>query len=264
MRKILFTLTAILIITCLIQPLAQVSGGNPLSYYDIYFESPKEASYYTYQNSTVELSIYVGIPQNYPKIAFASYSLDGDINRTLIGSEVSTYNYHAEGSLVNLTEGLHTVTVYATNVYGLEISEERTFKVDSTYKYLAVTIISPLNQTYSKNEVPLTYTVNKKILSARYFLDYSPMNDFNGNITLTKLSDGPHKIYISINTENGYSSNITYFNINTTKSENGSTLEQTNTLAITVITIVAIILTAALLVYHKKQTHLNSNRKITH
>ena len=235
------------------QPLAQVSGGNPLSYYDIYFESPKEASYYTYQNSTVELSIYVGIPQNYPEIAFASYSLDGAINRTLIGFEGSTYNYRAEGSLVNLTEGLHTVTVYAANVYGLEISEERTFKVDSTYNYLAVTIISPLNQTYSKNEVPLTYTVNEKILSAAYALDYTAMNDLNENITLTELSEGPHKIFISINTENGYSSNITYFSINTTRSENGSTLDQTNTSVITAITIVAIILAAILLVYHKKR-----------
>ena len=169
MKKLLFALTAVLIIICLMYPLAKVSSGNPLSYYDIYFESPKEASYYTYQNSTVELSIYVGIPQNYPKIAFASYSLDGDINRTLIEYEVSTYNYHAEGSLVNFTEGLHTVTVYAANVYGLEISEERTFKVDSTHKYLEVTIISPLNQTYSMNEVPLTYTVNEKILSANMF-----------------------------------------------------------------------------------------------
>ena len=85
------------------------------------------------------------------------------------------------------------------------------------------------------------------------------MNDFNGNITLSELSDGPHKIFISINTENGYSSNITYFNINTTRSENGSTLDQTNTLVITVITIVVIILAAGLLVYHKKQKQRETN-----
>ena len=258
MKKLLFALTVVLIIICLMYPLAKVSSGNPLSYYDIYFESPKEASYYTYQNSTVELSIYIGIPQNYPKIALASYSLDGDVNRTLIGSEVSTYNYHAEGSLVNLTEGLHTVTVYAVNVYGLEISEERTFKVDSTYKNLAVTIISPLNQTYSKNEVTLTYTVNEKILLARYALDYAPMNDFNGNITLTELSDGPHKIFISINTENGYTSNITYFNINTTRTENGLTLDQLSIIVsgLIVLTIVAVL--AVILFNRKKAKHLPS------
>ena len=150
MRKILFTLTAFLIITCLIQPLAQVSGGNPLSHYDIYFESPKETSYYIYQNSTVELSIYVGIPQGYSEIAYANYSLDGDSNHTLIGSKDSTYNYHAQGSLVNLNEGLHTLMVYAVNVYGVVISAERTFTVDTTYRHAAVTIISPLNQTYSR------------------------------------------------------------------------------------------------------------------
>ena len=55
----------------------------------------------------------------------------------------------------------------------------------------------------------MTYTVNGKILLTKYALDYSPMKDFYGNITLSELSDGPHKIFISIDAENGYTSNIT-------------------------------------------------------
>jgi hypothetical protein len=253
MRKIVFTLTAILVIICLMEPMAQVLliKANPLAYYDIYISSPHPSSERIYSNTTIPLSLSVLVPKGYSEISSIYYSLDGNDNYTLIISK-SSDRYSASDSLVNLSEGNHTLKVYANNVYGMAISTEETFTVNTTFRYATVTIISPLNQTYTKNEIPLIYTVNGKILLAKYSMDYPPMNDVNGNLTLTQLSDGPHKILLSVEAENGYTSNTTYFNINTTRTDNGLTLDQTSTIviAITAIVIVAVL---AIILYKGKQ-----------
>ena len=70
------------------------------------------------------------------------------------------------------------------------------------------TVISPENlATYNTNQVPITYSVDSKVIWSYYALDTaiepesSDWKSFNGNITLTGLSQGTHKIVISVKTE---------------------------------------------------------------
>ncbi len=70
------------------------------------------------------------------------------------------------------------------------------------------TVISPANQvTYNTNQVPITYSVDSKVIWSYYALDTagepesSDWKSFNGNITLTGLSEGSHKLTISVKSE---------------------------------------------------------------
>jgi hypothetical protein len=104
------------------------------------------------------------------------------------------------------------------------MSEAWTFTVDRNFKLPAISIISPLNQSYSKNEIPLTYTIDAKTAQIKwaYFTldsigsDSYRGDNFDGNITLSNLADGPHSIKLEVLTENGTFKQITYFNIDTT------------------------------------------------
>jgi len=67
-------------------------------------------------------------------------------------------------------------------------------------------VISPENQvTYNINHVPVIYNVDSKIIWAYYSLDgqnkSSDWVSFQGNITLSGLSEGSHKLIISVKTE---------------------------------------------------------------
>lgn len=80
-------------------------------------------------------------------------------------------------------------------------------------------VISPTNTTYSKNTIDLTYNINSKVLWSYYSIDASEHLDiqhllhnnglmpFSGNITLN-LSGGPHRLKISVQTEESRGSNV--------------------------------------------------------
>ena len=69
-------------------------------------------------------------------------------------------------------------------------------------------IVSPKNQTtYSTNQVPLIYTIGTDVLWSYYSLDIgnnSALRNFNGNITLTDLSEGQHELMVAVTTKSSY------------------------------------------------------------
>jgi hypothetical protein len=212
-KQITLTLAWLLLI-CLIGTIALVSSDEPLDQYHLYISSPKQTIDYTYANTTVDLLLIVWIPTGSPDITSVYYNLDGAGNHTLAGSRRYTNNYYAEGNLVNLTQGTHIVRAYAETNQGVVASAEQSFTVDSTYKYPVLTILSPLNQTYTKNEIPVIFTVNGEVKRAEYSLDFPPAFNITGNFTLSNLTDGPHRVYVYVQTNSGHSSSTTYFYIN--------------------------------------------------
>ena len=67
-------------------------------------------------------------------------------------------------------------------------------------------VISPKNnETYNTNQVPIIYSVESRIIWSYYSIDgqnkSSDWKSFHGNLTLTGLSEGTHKLIISIKTE---------------------------------------------------------------
>jgi hypothetical protein len=75
----------------------------------------------------------------------------------------------------------------------------------------AITIISPENQATYGNRVQLTYNINSNIIWSYYALDSNDEHtskdwkSFHGNITLGGLSEGAHKLMISVKPEGQYS-----------------------------------------------------------
>jgi hypothetical protein len=166
---------------------------------------------YIYVTPNVDISFNYNAQKNLTQVASFSYSLDKNANVTLT-SEItdlySDYNrYSVFKTLENLANGNHILTVYAyfTNKTVSSIIDI-TVNVDTAFNPPKPSIISPLNQTtYNTREVPLTYTINSKIFHSYYSLDTANYAigriEFTGNTTLTNLSEGLHKLRLSLETE---------------------------------------------------------------
>src|SRR4030065_2794739 len=98
------------------------------------------------------------------------------------------------------------------------MSKSREFTVDTNYKPWnppELVLLSPQNQTYTSTELQLTFATNETILSANYLLDNRGGNasqylmGLMGNTTLTGLSDGIHKLTVTVWTGRGRASQST-------------------------------------------------------
>ena len=180
-------------------------GGGPPTVVVI---SPHAAPY-IYVTSHVDLSFYYNAQKNLTQVAYFSYSLDKSANITLISkvTEFSELNEHSVFMTIgNLANGNHTVTVYVhfTDETVRSIADI-TFTVDTDFVPPEPFIISPLNQTYNTDEVPLIYTIDSKVFRSYYSLDTANYGfgivEFTGNTTLTNLSEGSHTFRLSLETE---------------------------------------------------------------
>jgi hypothetical protein len=246
MRRAVLALNAIVVLIFLVDPIAQVTmvkanpsiGGPQISIQDPH---PR-----IYPTTTIPVLIVVYSRENYPQLIDLSYSLDGTANRSLSisNSLSSSYfgapSYLGTGTLKNLTNGNHSLEVYALNAQGKVLSLSITFLVNTTYRYPTL-LVSPVNATYSKNDVPLTYTINGEgNYMVGYWLDDSERAFLDGNITLSGLSKGQHTITIKATSGSSgnsfYSEQTAYFTIKTANSE--QPLATSNlTIAVVIVTI---------------------------
>jgi hypothetical protein len=228
MKKVLAAL--LLLVTVLLVLQWDTSSANP------YIETPAititqpSPSFVTcYNNTSIPLSIEVRVlttdtPNSYnPQIKNISYSIDNKNNITLTNLIESEGKFYAgpdtlgvtlsvRATIENLTEGNHHLKAYSTDIDGEMLSTEIIFTVDSSYTSPALIIISPQNTTYSTSDIPLIFSVNKEYRNAKYVIDdkfdSSESNSITGNITLTNLSNGSHKIWLSAVAQDKYHSGI--------------------------------------------------------
>ena len=226
-----------------------------------------------HSNASVMLSVRVNVLPSESDITFIRYSLDGKANNTIsnltkednvwywtttVGVFAQGKAFSIEASLGNLTDGHHTLTVYAHYTEGKEMSKSREFKVDTNYKPWnppEIVLLSPQNQTYTSTELQLTFATNETILSANYLLDNRGGNasqslmGLMGNTTLTGLSNGIHKLTVTVWTERGLASQSIFFTVAQ------ETKNQQIFPALMIITVVATgaVVGVGLLVYFKKR-----------
>ena len=117
-----------------------------------------------------------------------------------------------------------------------------------------IKVVSPVNQTYSNSSVPLVFSVdvisaNKTVSWMGYSLDGQQNVTITGNGTITNMTNGLHNITVYANDtfENMGASTITF------------TVAKTNPFPTTTVAavsvVVAVVVVAGLLVYHKKHKH---------
>jgi hypothetical protein len=131
-----------LILLFLGAPVAQVTvvDANPYSYPSLWIESPENREYNT---TTISVIFHTDTPINHPEIVKMSCSLDGAANRTLSISKSQdlkfgtlTYAYVATGRLTDLSNGTHSLDVYALDSQGTTMTYPtgRTFQINVTPK----------------------------------------------------------------------------------------------------------------------------------
>jgi hypothetical protein len=207
---LIFALSASLMVG--VQPPVEANPGPSVPTLSVVYPYPSWES--CYSNASVPLKIEVLVTPNSSGGAYAPrvfYSLDNGDNVTLTNvkegehrEQVLWYqayvSFTASSTLCDLTEGNHTLSAYAISD-GKVMSAERTFTVDSSYKSPELTLISPKKITYTTSEVELIFSTTKELKSAKYLLDYHLDDNaryisINGNITLTNLANGTHKIIL--------------------------------------------------------------------
>lgn len=170
----------------------------------IYVISPANK---TYNTDLIPLNISISTFFDFgrgPRIV--EYSLDGKENVT-ISTEYQGLdeNYYSTvtgfAQLPALSEGTHTITVYATYQFpdysGYTTSDSKTVTFTIDFASPCVTILSPRNYgRYNTTDVALIFTVDKPFLTLSYCLD-GGLNIFvEGNTTLSGLSVGLHKLVV--------------------------------------------------------------------
>jgi hypothetical protein len=216
MRKRALLLTAIFVLSASlmigVQSPVEANPGPLVPSLSVVYPYPSWE--YCYSNASVPLKIEVLVTPNSFRGAYAPqvfYSLDNGDNVTLTNVEegeqreqVLWYqayvSFTASSTLYDLTEGNHMISAYAISD-GKVMSAERTFAVDSSYKSPELTLISPKEITYTTSEVELIFSTTTELKTAKYLLDYHLDSNaryisINGNITLTNLANGTHKIIL--------------------------------------------------------------------
>lgn len=124
-----------------------------------------------------------------------SYCLD---NRTMEitdwwNTPASMRRFNA--TLKGLTEGSHTLTVYAEDTFeNIGASENVNFTVDVTPP--KVSLLSIENKTYDSASIPLNFTVNESISQVAYCFDRQNNISISGNSTLNGLPNGLHNVTV--------------------------------------------------------------------
>jgi hypothetical protein len=219
MRKKIIALVAVafvFVIFLTAVPLILTVLRPPIFPYDQFFDDGKHPMMCNYSpmppihtNPTFDVSFDYATPINWMTIISFSCSLNETVH-TLVSTSWSDFTYHVYhvfGTLRDLPNGYFEVSVFANYVNGTSEEIDRYhFIVNPDYKEPTLRVISPLNQTtYHTNSIQLNYTIDSKVIWSYYAVDsHANINDwipFKGNITIADLSEGSHKIVVSVQTE---------------------------------------------------------------
>jgi hypothetical protein len=140
------------------------------------------ASYQSTLSSRTEFSINVTVPEGKHEVTVwaegkGSYSVDEVVYGFVNGLKGRTYTFHITG--------LKSVG----------------FTVDTTSPSIAV--LSVKNETYRTSQIPLDFTVNESVSQIGYCLDGQESGAVAGNMTLTDLSNGEHRLTVYATDEAG-------------------------------------------------------------
>lgn len=295
MKKQTFTaalLSALLITAVAGTGLVDLAKSNPVgtTYYPPPYvkppSNPPTISISSPKNNTrwsmrIDLVFTVTIPAEADtQIAAVFYNLDGSDNYLKYSGNGAPgqSSMRFTHTLIGLSEGKHSITVYASCeryttykslwsfdtgvVYDIAVSDavlghsdEIQFGVNALP--LRVTILSLENETYNNGEAPLDFTVSKAVSWMGYSLDEQPTTTITGNTTLTGLSAGTHDVIVYANDTvgNNYRSKIVQFSIaGETELQSTASEPFPTTLVAASVTTIAVVSTSVLF-YFKKRNH---------
>ncbi len=231
-KAVLATLAIISLLTLL--SLARLTSANP---HPLPGTPEISASYSPdlgFNSIILKISISM-LQDNDRAVRQAWYSLDGQKNVSIPLTYKGTsywgiYNFSEATGITKIpmwSSGPHTLNVTVVYDYGdFASSASKTLYIgqpEPTPTLPVLTIVSPVDQAaYNPGQVPVIYSINSNVSYSYYALDIaddmgtSGWKRFTGNITLTGLSEGPHKLVIFVSTENtspGFAEKTVYFKV---------------------------------------------------
>ncbi len=137
--------------------------------------------------------------------SWIGYSLD---NQAMV-------RIYGNSTLTGLTDGDHSIVIYADNLGNVGKSDIAFFAIDTTPPNISNLSIE--NKTYATTDVPLNFNTNENTSWLAYSLDNQANVTIDGNFTLSGLSEGTHNIVIYANDSAGNmgKSDTAFFTINT-------------------------------------------------
>lgn len=249
MRKAV--LATVLVTIFLMIPIAE---SNPVDLPPNKVVSPRSYKIEVYRNTSLPIEAHFWLV--YTKIIDMYYVLDGGSRTQLSFSNSQNSDcYVGRGLLENLTEGYHTLKVYAKDSSKKSLFADTTFLIDTNFSYPTL-LLSPLNLTYHKTDVPLTFTINDTKWQVFYSLDNSSLTRIYDNTTMTGLNEGQHKIFASAWSffDGIYAEQIANFTVDTTATPTPKPIEVNDDTALAAIIMAVLALSIALrsLAYLKK------------
>jgi hypothetical protein len=232
MKKIVVILALVIVSSLTLLSLVGIVGANP--HPEPGFPEISLSYSVDLGSNTITLKTNISMLQDTdPCNRQAWYSLDGQKNVSISLTYKGTSYwgiYHfsevtGETKMPMWSNGPHTLTVIVVYDYGdLIRAENKTLYIgqpEPTPTPPVLTIISPQDQaTYNTAEVQIIYTLNLKVAWSYYALDpvgepeTSDWKPFTGNITLSGLTEGSHKLVISVKAETAYVPAFTEKSIN--------------------------------------------------
>lgn len=172
------------------------------------------------------------------------YSIDSQVNVTI----------NENTTIIDLSEGSHSLRIYAYDTGGNADSEMVYFYVDTVTPNITISLLG--NKTYATNSVLLIFSIDESTSWIGYSLDgnanetithVSDILPFT-TLSISELSEGPHRIiaYAKDAAGNTGASEIIYFTVETPKEESFQP-EIAAAIGIT-----AIVVAAAILIYLTK------------
>jgi hypothetical protein len=183
---------------------------------------------------------------------YITYCVDGEEvvripkDNIVTGHTIKVPNViNANINLPQLTDGTHTLTVTAKEPSIISnhpddytMHDSVVFTIDTTPP--TITNLSIRNQTYSQNNITLSYSTSESPKWIGYSLDGKTNITLAGNTTLTELTKGPHNITIYANDSLGNigSSKSINFKVDSPSQSDGFTVSMIGVLvAVTVFTV---------------------------
>jgi hypothetical protein len=247
-HKKLSAIIAISTVLVMIVAEAQITSlvsANPIGYFDISVISPETR---TYNTNSVPLIFTFGAEG---EVLQMGYSLDNQEFIAVWGN----------ATLSGLTDGDHSIRVYANTSFGLKgTSEIVNFTVQTDITPPLVEMLSPEDTAYNATSLPLNFTINEPASWIAYSLDDQDNTTIEGNITLSGLTEGTHSVTVFANDTFGnmgtsVTVNFTIMPSPTPTPEPEQQALSTTTVAIAASGVFIAVVGLGSLVYFKKRKH---------
>ncbi len=271
-KNILKALAAVLVLLCILSS-SIVSANFIPTEAQIQILSPMKFYLKLYQNTPVWISAEIreplSAPQHYHEITSVYYVCDDQQPfeiTNITQSKQSWFSgectrYLASALLPPLKDGTHQLRVYSVDDAGNQLTATTTFAYNKYDDPPQVTIASPQNRSYPAltSELPLTIYADE-FDGASIVLDNQMQwrKLIRDNTTLNDLTNGQHKLLITVYTHKGVLTDSVLFSVGDSlpSSDSAQTLQgqpTSNQVSIIAVVCTAIAIISATAVYFKRR-----------